>query len=445
MYYRTFAFLVCAYAFACAACAPPESDIEAAAEAELIEFESYGVGPITLAEFPEGFQIHCVDGDTALLFAVQPSDAPGRAKGVHVARRIGGANLSDVTPPPEGWATPLSIVIESFERLPIGGSEGTFLVLDAGVTPAQLGMLPARLYRYSYRFRPSQGLTTTLVGTHLLPLNTQPLAPGYLPDGIFYPGEPAILPGGRVAVPDAIWGAVWVSDTNLENWSPALFDPRFMAAPGGPVSGVGYDASGTLAPYTYLAPAPPGFPPGVGLYPGMHALAYAAATDEVCFPVTASPGGIYCVGRDALLDEGVPFFAKSGDFLSGTWGSVRVVVPPQPGLSDLTNGVTYDRYAPGSPWLYWQRAPADEIGGGCNALRRVHLATGVIQLLACDNVIFNWANEIAAIPPLIPGSPVTWILSSVGQQQNNPEVNAAIAEPNYFAPSRMPVTATTSF
>jgi hypothetical protein len=445
MLHKTALLLASACALALAACAPPESDVEAAAEAQLIESGSYGVGPIVLAEFPEGFQIHCVDGDTALLFAVQPSEAPGRTKGVHVARRIGGANLPDVTPPPDGWATPLSIVIESFSRLPIGGSEGTFLLLDAGVTPVQLGMLPARVYRYSYRFRPSQGLTTTLLETHFLPLNTQPLVPGNLPDGIFYPGELTILPDGRVAVPDAIWGAVWVSDANLENWTPSLFDPRFMAAPGGPVMGIGYDASGMLSPYTYLPPAPPGFPPGLGLYPGMHALTYAASTDEVCFPVAASPGGIYCIGRAALLDTSAPFFAKSGDFMAGTWGSVRVVVPPEPGVSDLTNGVTYDRYAPGSPWLYWQRAPADEIGGGCNALRRVHLETGVVQPLACDNEIFNWTNEIAALPPFITGSPFTSILSSVGQQQNNPEVNAAIMSPSYFAPSRMPITVTTNF
>lgn len=435
MHYRTTLFL--AVALAVAACASPESDVEAAAEAALLESGGYAVGPVVLAEFPEGFQIHCVDGDTALLFAVQPSDAPGRSRGVHVARRIGGANLPDVAPPPEGWATPLSIVIEGYSRLPIGGSEGTFLLMDAGVTPAQIGTLPARVYRYSYRYRPSQGLVTTLLETHLLPLNTQPLAPGYFPDGIFYPGELTILPGGRVAVPDAIWGSVWVSDENLENWALALIDPRFMAAPGGPITGVGYDSSGELSPYTY---APP-----FGLYPGMHALTHAAATDEVCFPVTASPGGIYCIGRDVLLDASVPPFAKSGDFMAGTWGAVRVLVPPTPGVSDLTNGVTYDRYAPESPWLYWQRAPADEIGGGCNALRRVHLATGEVQMLVCDNEIFNWANEIAALPPLIPGSPLTTILSSVGQQQNNPEVNFAISTPSYYAPSRMPITVTTNF
>lgn len=419
--------------------ASPEEENEAAVSNALLSCDD-ALGPLVLAEFPEGFQIHGVDGDTALLFAVQPSEAPARAKGVHVARRYDGRNLPDVTPPPEGWATPLSIEIESFTRLPFGGSQGTFLLLDAGVTPAQLGTLPTRLYRYSYRYRPSEGLTTTLLETHLLPLNTQPLAPGYLPDGIFYPGEPGLLPGGRVAVPDAIWGSVWVSDANLENWSLALIDPRFAAAPGGPIEGVGLDENGNVSPYTYLPPAPPGFPPGVGLYPGMHSVVYAAATDEACFPVAASPGGIYCLALDVLEDASAPPFAKSGDFMSGTWGSVRPVVPPTPGVSDFTDGVAYDRFADASQWLYWERAPADEAGGGCNALRRVHLQTGEVQELVCNNTIFSWASEIAVLPPYLPGSPVTTVLSSVGQQYNNPEVNAAISSPQYFAPSRMPVT-----
>ena len=88
----------------CAASDPSE----AAIETELITSGTHGLGPVSLAEFPQGFQIHSVGGDTALLFAVQPSDAPSRARGVHVARRIGGANLSDVIAPAGGWVTPLT-------------------------------------------------------------------------------------------------------------------------------------------------------------------------------------------------------------------------------------------------------------------------------------------------------------------------------------------------
>ncbi len=413
-----------------------------AAAAELIGDGLLSYGPISRAEFPQGFQVHSVDGDTEVEFAVQPSDAPGIARGVHAVTRpdlLRGRVLADVTPPPEGWATPLSIVIEDFDRTS-SGTTGTFLVLDAGVTPANIGMAPARLYRYDYRYRRHGGLTTTLRETHYLPLNTQPLEPGFFPDGVFYPGQPGLLTGGRVMVVDTIWGSVWVSDANLENWTMQLIDPRFGFAIDGPVEGVGLDASGEVSPYIYAAPAPFPLPPLLGLYPGIHSIVYANRTDEACFPVTHRPGGLYCIGLAALLDTSVPPFAKSGDFMAGTWGSVRVLVPPTPGVSDLTNGVAYDRYAPNSPWLYWQRAPADVVGGGCNRLRRVHLETSVIQELACDNEIFSWANEIAALPPLYPSLRYTTILSSVGQQYNNPDVNAAITTPSYFSPSRMPLT-----
>jgi hypothetical protein len=235
-----------------------------------------------------------------------------------------------------------------------------------------------------------------------------------------------------------------VSDASLASWGFALYDLRFMGAPHGPVEGVGLDADGNISPYTLLTPAPPGFPPGVGLFPGAHSITYAALTDEVCFTVTV-PGGIYCIDRAALLDTGLPPFAKSGDFMTGTWGLVRPVVPPTPGLGDLTDGLDYDRFAPASPWLYWQRAPADVVGGGCNVLRRVHLETGVIQELACDNETFAWANEISVLPPLISGSPLTTILSSVGQEYNNPDVNVLLGGvSHYFAPSPLPITITSN-
>lgn len=410
------------------ASADPESATVASLEASAA---SSCDEPVTLAAFPQGFQIHGVAGDTALLFAVQPSDAPGIHPGVHVAHRTLGRILPDVAAPPSGWVTPLSALVENYTRLPLAGSRGSLLVLDAGATPATIGTAPALLYRYSYEYRPSSGLTTSLRETHVLPIG---------PTGIIYPGEPALLPGGRVAVPDTIVGSIWVSDANLENWTMVLFDQRLGARPGLRISGVGRDASGHISPYTYAAPVVPGLPPGYGLYPGIHSIVYTDRTHEACFPVTASPGGIYCIALSALLDTTTPPVAKSGDPGTGTWGSIRVLVPPTEGVSDLTDGVAYDRYAPTSPWLYWQRAPADVVGGGFNTLRRVHLVTGEVQSIVSDNETFSWANEIAVLPPLIDGSPFTTVLSSVGQQYNNPEVNSDITTPSYFAPSPMPVT-----
>lgn len=394
------------------------------------------------AQFPQGFAIHGVAGDRALLFAVQPADAPNRSRGVHLARRLDGALLGDVPPPAEGFGTPLTVKIQNFQ----GGmlqTSGTFLLMDNRVPPGLAGTQATRIYKYAYSYDLPHGFSAKLLETHVLPLNT--VAPGAgLPNGLVYAGSIALLPQGRVAISDNATGAIWYSDSNLENWQMSVFDTRFMGQFLGPITGMGKDQSGNISSYTLLTPAPPGAPPGVGLYPGSHSITYAAVTDEICWAVT-TPGGLYCIKRSDLVNSPIPPFAKtanamqtSADLSPGAFGLVRQVVPVTHGLGDLTDGVDYDRFAPQSPWLYWQRAPADV---GENTLRRVHLQTGVIQVVAANNDIFAWANEITALPPIFPNSPFTSILSSVGQEYNNPDVNSLLGgQSRYFAPSPMPIS-----
>jgi hypothetical protein len=393
--------------------------------------------PLVAAQLDGGAAIHGVAGDQVLLFALVPSASPDRAPGVYVRRRLDGANAGALTAPTGGWRVPLSMKIRTFRRSGLSNTEGEALVLDNRVPPALAGTQPARLYRYSYRYTPGSGLSTALISEHVLPLNT--VAPGAgLPNGLIYPGSIALLPNQQVVVTDNISGALWVSE-GLDQWRMAAIDPRWAAAPFGPVQGVGLAQSGRIEPYTLLVPAPPGFPPGLGLYPGSHSIAYARVSDEVVWAVTV-PGGIYAMPRSVLLDVNLPPFAKSGDPTAGSLGSTRRLVPPTAGLGDLTDGLDYDRFRPDSEWVYWQRAPADVAGGGFNTLRRVSLIDGRIQIVARDNRIYAWANEISVLPPLINGSPFTTILSSVGQEYNNPDVNALLGGvPRYFAPSNLPL------
>jgi hypothetical protein len=168
------------------------------------------------------------------------------------------------------------------------------------------------------------------------------------------------------------------------------------------------------------------FPGGPPVAPGIHSLTYAAITDEVIPIVTASPGGIYAIPRRVLLDETIPPFAKGS--------ALRVVVAPQAGLSDLTDGVIYDRFHPDSPWVYWHRSISDVAGGGVNILRRAHLVTGEIQEVARSNELYDWTSNLSVLPPL-GHAPFTIILSAMGQEENNPEVNVLLAAPQYVAPS----------
>jgi sugar lactone lactonase YvrE len=386
------------------------------------------LGPSAAVTFPSGFGIHGVGGDEVLLFGVQPSPGAQEPTGVHVASRLSGQVLAEVTPPPSGWQTPLAIKITDFQRQG-QRTQGTFLLLDAGVPPEQAGTRPAVVYRYDYSFSPQEGYRDHRLETHVLPLAGPP-GPG-LPTGIVFPESLGLLPGGNVAVTDTLGGAIWVAGPSLEDWHLALIDPRLAPGFGAPeIDGIGRAPGGGTQSYRLLLPTPPGAPGPAA--PGVHSIAYAAVTDEVYFNRTATPGGIYGIPRSVLLDTTTPPFAK-GD-------AMRVLVPPAAGLSDLTDGLDYDRFHPTTPWLYWQRAPSDAIGGGFNTLRRVNLFTGEVQVVAQSNTLFDFTNEISALPGL-GDSPFTSIASAMGQEENNPDINVLLGGVStYVAPTLITVT-----
>jgi hypothetical protein len=380
------------------------------------------IGPYAAATFPGAFPFHGAGGDKVLLFAVQPAESHDGAPEVHVAMRSTGNPIGRVTPPPGGWKVPLSIEVHDFSQ---DGQDtsGSFVLLDAGVEPAAAGTAPAFVFRYNYSYGPASGLTTTWRSTHVLPLSGPP-GPG-LPTGLLAPAGLVLLPGSGIAVTDTALASIWVADSSFDNWRLAMIDPRFAPAFGVPdLIGIGRAPGGGTRPYVVRLPSL--FPGGPTVAPGIHSITYAAITDEVIPIVTAPPGGIYAIKRDVLLDETIPPFAK------GT--ALRIVVPGQVGLSDLTDGIIYDRFHPTTPWVYWQRSVSDEVGGGANILRRVHLTTGEIQEVARNNEFFDWTSNLSVLPPL-GNAPFTCILAAMGQEENNPHVNVLLTEPDFVAPS----------
>ena len=383
-------------------------------------------GPSVAATFEGGFPFHGAGGDEILLFGVQPSHSPDKGPGIVVASRSSGNEIGSVTPPPVGWRTPLSIEVYDFDRDGLS-TEGSFIVLDAGVEPRLAGTAPGYIHRYSYSYSPEDGLVTTWLETHVLPLAGPPSPE--LPTGLLLPMGFTLLPDGEIAVTDGLIGSIWVAGSTFEDWHLAMIDPRFAPGLGVPdISGIGRAPSGGTRPYTLRLPSP--FPDGPPATPGIHSITYAEITDELVTLRTAQPGGLYAISRSDLLDTTVPPFAK-GEFL-------REVVPPQIGLSDLTDGIVYDRFHPDSPWVYWQRATSDEIGGGSNVLRRVHLLTGKIQEVARSNTLYDWTSNLSVLPS--PGNaPFSVVLSAMGQEENNPEVNVLLTEPQFVSPSLLTV------
>jgi hypothetical protein len=386
------------------------------------------VGPLAAATFDGGRPFHGASGDDLLLFAVQPTPAPDGPEGILVASRITGREIAAVTPPPNGWQVPLSIEVFNFNRRG-PSTRGSFIVLDAGVEPRLAGTGPAFIHRYTYSYSPGGGLTTMWVDTHVLPLAGPP-GPE-LPTGLLYPGGFVRLPGGGMAVTDTLIGAIWIAGSSFEDWRLAMIDSRFaLGFVDGDVHGIGRAPGGGTRPYTLRLPSLiPGAPQ---VYPGIHSITYGALTNEVVTLRTAPPGGIYALPIDVLLDATIPPFAKGG--------SLREVVAPQIGLSDSTDGIVYDRFHPGTAWVYWQRAVSDEIGGGSNILRRVNLMTGQIQEVARSNTLYDWTSNLAVLPP-IGDLPLSFVLSAMGQEENNPEVNVLLTEPQYVGPSLLTLVA----
>jgi len=371
--------------------------------------------------YRNGFAIHGVDGDERLLFVVAPSHTPDQEHGVLVSHRLTGRHLGMVAEPPGGFLEPTSIQIE---RYTTRGSrtEGVFIINDNGGPPALAGMVPTLVHRYRYAYSRRDGFRSQWLETHRLPFGPPP-PPGTLPTGIVYTAGFLRVPSGQTLVNDTALGAIWIDDGSLDHWRLAVMDPDLFGGHCDDIAGVGRAPGGGTRHYKLQTP--------FNLCPGVHSMTHVALTDEVCVNRTTPPGGIFCWNRETLLDATIP------PPIMGTLK--RALVPPAPGLSDLGDGVTYDRYHPDSRWLYFARSPADAAVGFANTIWRVDVRTGAVQVVVRDNQLLDWTSNIAALPPLFPTSRTT-IFASVGQEENNPEVNVLLnGQPQFVVPVPLPL------
>jgi len=388
------------------------------------------VGPRASTEYAEAFPVHGVGGDERLIFALQPTDVPDHARGVWVSHRDGGAHLGAVTPPPAGWGAALAMKIVDYRNVEADGSEGSFIILD-GFAPQQAGTRPGIVYEYDYRYTRRDGLSTTLTGAHPLPMFTGFDGQG-MPTGPIYPISLVRVPDGRVVVIDFILGSIWTSGATLDDWTLAMLDPRFEVGElVSPIVGVGRAPGGGTRPYTFATVAlPPLFP--FSILPGIHGVAYCDPTDEIAVLRTATPGGIYGIPAELLLDGSVPPWAKGA--------VVREIASPEPGVTDLSVGLDYDRFHPETPWLYWQRSVANA-AEGYNTVYRVNILDGAIERLAESVKYYDWTNEISVLPSHL--GPSFTVLSNANMQEENvPESNALLeGVATLVGPTVIPVAA----
>lgn len=353
------------------------------------------------ASFPDGFEMDSVAGDERVLFTGNISPTAQTPTGVLVADRLTHQPIGQLAQPPGSFHVVSALAVLSYTTSGRGTS-GTLLVADAGALPPQS---QTTFYRYSYTYSPDCGLTSQLLDAHQMPAQVFP--PTSI-TGIGYPGGVALLPGGVIAVADALDGAIWTCPSTLASCTPGVISPAFGVAPAPPsFSGIGRAPGGGTRPYTLGIAS--------GLMPGLLNIDYTDSTDEVCGLVVAPPGGLYCVQRSVLLANSDP-----------TTKNVRVLVAPQVGVTDGGHGVAFDHWNPSSNWFYWVRSLADTIGGGSNIVRRVNLTTGEVQEVVESLSVMDFSTGLAVIPPLVSGSPLTHLVVAMGQEENNGAINSTL-------------------
>jgi hypothetical protein len=410
---------------AIASCAAPTAEPPPTAS----QHQELALEPFAAVSFPQGFGIHGIDATSSLWFA-----AVAYPPSVHVARRVTGQVLGELPPPPTplpGGGTGFGAVV-AVRVAP----DGRVVVLDGVVAPTAAGSAPAMLYEY--QVQPTwSGFTATLVKSTALPLipfsEIPVAAAGAEPrppiSGIFFPIMMSIFPGGEAALTDTVTGAVWVSDPSRSTFRNALQDPRLRPLPQlgpdgqiAPIFGKGRAPGGGTRDYTLILTSPPGAPP---MLPGAFGVAYLAATNEV---VLANPSqGMLAISYASFMAPTNPTLKSAG---------VRPLAPALFGTTDLVAGLDTNRWDCDDPWVYFQRVAADSASGFKNVMSRVNGITGAVETLARSSTVFDFDVAVAVVQPLLPIKHVVTIGSGVGQEENNPFVNATLAGvPSFVSPT----------
>ncbi len=393
------------------------------------------LGPMVMKSFDETFFTHGFAADALVLFVVEAGFVPQ----VRVLNRLTMREIGSLPQPAGGMQTPLNIRIRNVRQLSPTESQGELIVLDS-FTPDATGKQTSFLYEYSYRFSLLGGFSATLSALHPLPMNSSPA--NVLPNGLVYPLSFDLLPGGDVVVVDMV--ALWVSDDSLENWRMALVSPNFnmgpycttvaidgLEVPGEWMSVRDENYRKAVVPYQWRGPAP--------LLPGLKGVTYVPPVDRIVFVKTATPGGIFWIHRDSLLDATVPPFAKPFEAL----------VAPELGLSDLAGDVAFDVYHPNSEWVYWQRTASEPGQNHCeNAhplsekffpIYRVNIRTAEVQFVAESWMLYDFSSVLNVLPPPFPNSPFTMLVSSNVQEERLAVTNALRDDYWLVTPTLVPV------
>jgi hypothetical protein len=428
--------------------AAPRPATQGASEGQAVQAITTTAIPFTAATFGQGVVTKDVEADSVVVFAAQPSPTAGGAPRIFGYTQLGGIPFEVAMPAGSPLNVPLRIVSVSSQRTGLFRTQGTLLLLDAVIQPAQLfdplATSSFRVYEVSYSWSPANLVTPlalSVTNTYTIARNSNP--PTMPPNGMVYPSGLTRLRDGSIAVGDEA-GQLFVKKANEPVFLPRFANPFYGFGLNGPLSVRGRYWNGSANVVGDVSFLPPGPAPGVGFFPGHHDVqsvrGATASQDRVCLVVGCGsnysptfeliPGcgpatGISCVSADALLDDSISPLAKPiAPVLAG------------PG-SEYIDGV-----AVVGQNLYYARGPADAGNVGCaygNSIRRINLgaASPTSELLYCDTssfTRFNWTSGLAA-RQVLPG--VTVVYAGQGQEINSLAVNSLLTADRFTSQTEL--------
>jgi hypothetical protein len=323
-----------------------------------------------------------VAGTSDVVFVGEPLNGT-----VVVLSRYTGAQIAELTPPPEGFAIPFIMHI-------VG--DGKLAILGAGGLPQPAPFTPANPFIYEYDFSYSHhgGFSATMVRD----ASFESALIGFSEDFVH-------LDDGRYLISDSILGSIWILEpdgTVLPGIVPKTFDPSdfiplLAFCPTMPEITVnGY-------PFLFSGSTIPGVSP-------------LAVRNGNVYYYSPCARGIYTFPLDILTDGRQPYQrAASISLVAPTPSAVQVEE-----LLDFT----FNPYDPFDNHLY----AADPL---VLSVIRIDSETGQRETLASGSGLFDFPSSLGFLPPVFG---ISQLVVASNQQERSPLTNDEVTTTTFNLP-----------
>jgi hypothetical protein len=303
-----------------------------------------------------------------------------------------GRVIGELPPPASGFTLPF--ILHALGPNRVG-------VLDAGGLPNPAVLSNPSIYEYTYAVGSGGSFSASLARTV-----------SFAGETIGFPEDFVPLDDGRELLSDAVFGAVWVVQTDgtvIPGIAPRSLDPQdaipsMVFCPTMPeveVNGVPFLFTGSTLP-------------------GIEAI---AVRDGWAYFHSPCAHGLYKFPTAALSDGRQPW-ERAAD--------IQLVAPspPDASIEELLD-MQFNPYDPSDPYLYAAHAMQLEV-------LRIDPATGDRVVLAHDPRLLDFPSSLAFLPP--PGrrsnAPASLLVVS-NQQERTPLTNDAVTSESFITPFRI--------